>query len=164
MQTYTLNVETYLSERVDGQLDYYEKAANKAKKTHVMMQTTIIILGILVPVVVNFPTDWGQGVDLGPYVRVLITTLSLILALLTGVANFRKFGDLWLTYRMTEELLKTEKFLFLTSSGKYQSASSPFSQFVQSIEEIVSSEHIKFRSIIEESGSSSKEEAAGQEQ
>ena len=156
MQNYTLNVETYLSERVDGQLKYYEGAANKAKKTHVMIQTTIIILGILVPVVVNVPTEWGE-VNVEPYIRVLITTISLALALLTGVANFRKFGDLWLTYRMTEELLKTEKFLFLTGSGKYHSASSPFAQFVQSIEEIVSSEHIKFRSIIEETARSSED-------
>ena len=110
MQNYTLNGETYLSERVDGQLKYYEGAAKA-------------------------------------------------LALLTGVANFRKFGDLWLTYRMTEELLKTEKFLFLTGSGKYHSASSPFAQFVPSIEEIVSSEHIKFRSIIEETAKPSEEGA-----
>ena len=158
MQNHTLNVETYLSERVDGQLKYYEGAANKAKKTHVMIQTTIIILGILVPVVVNIPTDWGT-VDVTPYFRALITVISLVLALLTGIANFRKFGDLWLTYRMTEELLKTEKFLFLTGSGKYHSASNPFAQFVQSVEEIVSSEHIKFRSIIEETARPSKEGA-----
>jgi hypothetical protein len=158
MQNYTLNVETYLNDRVNGQLDYYEKAANKAKNTHVMIQTTIIILGILVPVVVNIPAQWGT-IDVGPYLRGLITVVSLTLALLTGIANFRKFGDLWLTYRMTEELLKTEKFLFLTGSGKYHSASSPFAQFVQSIEEIVSSEHIKFRSIIEETARPSKEGA-----
>jgi len=158
MQNYTLNVETYLSERVDGQLKYYENAASKAKKTHVMIQTTIIILGILVPVVVNIPTDWGE-VNFEPYFRVLITVISLTLALLTGIANFRKFGDLWLTYRMTEELLKTEKFLFLTGSGRYHGADNPFAQFVQSIEEIVSSEHIRFRSIIEETARPSKEGA-----
>ncbi len=116
------------------------------------------------PVVVNIPTNWGQDFDAGPYARILITALSLILALLTGIANFRKYGDLWLTYRMTEELLKTEKYLFLTGSGKYQSATNPFSQFVQSTEEIISSEHIKFRSIIEESGRPSKEGATVQEE
>ncbi len=163
MEDYKLNVEVYLTDRVDGQLRYYERAANKAKRTHVAMQTMIIVLGILVPVIVNIPTDWGEGLDFTPYARIFITAVSLLLALLTGIANFRKYGDLWLTYRMTEELLKTEKFLFLTGSGKYENATNQFSHFVKSIEEIVSSEHIKFRSIIEESGRPSKEGATAPE-
>jgi hypothetical protein len=164
MENYELNMEVYLKERVDGQLQYYEQAANNAKRTHISMQTTIIILGILVPVIVNIPTIWGDSIDVAPYVRIVITVLSLLLALLTGIANFRKYGDLWLTYRMTEELLKTEKYLFLTSSGKYESAANRFSQFVKSTEEIISSEHIKFRSIIEESGRPSKESATTPEE
>ncbi len=163
MENYKLNVEAYLKDRVDGQLRYYEKAASKAKRVHIVIQTTIIIIGILVPVVVNIPTDWGPTLDVGTYVRILITVLTLLLALLTGIANFRKYGDLWLTYRMTEELLKTEKFLFLTGSGKYENAANQFSHFVKSIEEIVSSEHVKFRSIIEESGRPSKEGATAPE-
>ena len=163
MENYKLNVETYLKDRVDGQLRYYEKAASKAKRVHIVIQTTIIIIGILVPVVVNIPTDWGPTLDVATYVRILITVLTLLLALLTGIANFRKYGDLWLTYRMTEELLKTEKFLFLTGSGKYDGAANPFSHFVKSIEEIVSSANVEFRSIIEESGRPRKEEATAPE-
>lgn len=161
MAGYKLDVEAYLTERVDGQLRYYEQAANKAKRTHMAMQTTIIILGILVPVIVNIPTQWGATLDVGPYMKVVITILSLSLALFTGIANFRKFGDLWLTYRMTEELLKTERYLFLTGSGRYAGAADPFSEFVQAIEAIVSSEHVKFREIIEQSGRPSKQGAAG---
>ena len=158
MEDYKMNVETYLSDRVDGQLRYYAHAANKAKRTHIAMQSTIITLGILVPVIVNVPTQWGESLDVSSYARILITALSLLLALLTGIANFRKHGDLWLTYRMTEELLKAEKFLFLTTSGKYESTDNPFSLFVKAIEEMVSSEHIKFRSIIEESSRPSKDQ------
>ena len=78
---------------------------------------------------------------------------------MTGIANFRKYGDLWLTYRMTEELLKAEKFLFLTGSGKHESAQNQFSLFVRSIEDIISSEHIKFRAIVEESQRPGKKES-----
>lgn len=155
-----MDKEVYLKDRVDGQLCYYRRAADRAKKAHVITQTTIIILGILVPVVVNVPTDWGNGLDVGSYSKILVTILSLTVALLTGIANFRKHGDLWLTYRMTEELLKTEKLLFLTGSGKYEGATNPFSRFVNSVEKIVSSEHIRFRSIIEESSRPSKETSA----
>jgi hypothetical protein len=153
-----MDQETYISDRVDGQLRYYEQAANGAKRAHIRIQTAIITLGILVPVIINVPTQWGDGPDFDPYARILITLLSLGLALLTGIANFRKYGDLWLTYRMTEELLKSEKLLFLTSSGKYKSAQNPFSLFVESTEEIISSEHVKFRAVIEESRRPSKKE------
>ena len=40
-----MDKETYLQERVDDQLAYYEKAASKAKKMHVSVQSTIIIVG-----------------------------------------------------------------------------------------------------------------------
>jgi len=76
--------------------------------------------------------------------------MSLSLAGLNGLLNFRKYGDLWLSYRMTEEFLKHEKYLFLTFSGKYSDEKLAFPAFVESIEGIVSTEHSKFRSLIEE--------------
>lgn len=146
-----MDIEKYMTERVEDQLKYYEKAANKAKNIHIRMQTTIIILGLLVPVVVNLPTDWGIQMNGQAYIRGAVTIMSLLLAVLTGISNFRKYGDLWLTYRMTEELIKHEKFLFLTSSGQYIKNENAQHDFVQTIESIISSEHNKFRSIIEES-------------
>lgn len=145
-----MDKETYLQERVAGQLGYYEKAANKAKRTHICVQTTIIILGLLVPVVVNLPTEWGDRFDGSIVIRISVTVLSLLLASLTGIANFRKFGELWLSYRMTEELIKNEMYLFLTSSDRYTDQETAFNTFVQAVESIISSEHKKFRLIIEE--------------
>jgi hypothetical protein len=77
--------------------------------------------------------------------------MSLLLASFTGIANFRKYGELWLTYRATEEQLKHEKFLWLANSGRYRNAEDPFPEFVEQVEDIISSEHNRFRSIIEES-------------
>ncbi len=136
----------YLKARVDDQIAYYEKSASKAKKEHVRIQTSVIVLALLVPVLVNAP-------ELVPYLnmptRVITTIVSLLVAILNGVANLRKPGDLWLTYRMTEEHLKHEKFLFLTGSGKYAGAENQFSVFVDRIETAISTEHDTFRSLIE---------------
>ena len=145
-----MDIQEYLDDRVKGALGYYEKAANKAKRKHVSMQTAIIILGLLVPVVINLPTEWGTVKILEGNLKIVVTVLSLSLAILTGISNFRKYGDLWLTYRMTEELIKQEKFLFLTSSGAYHENKEAPNDFVQKVESIISSEHNKFRSIIEE--------------
>ncbi len=140
----------YLEERVEDQLRYYEKSANKAKRVYTRIQIAIIVLGLLVPVVVNIPTDWNNGVELDLAIRIAVTIMSLALAILNGVSNFRKYGDLWLSYRMTEELLKHEKFLFLARAGKYSEAETAYSEFAQTIESILSAEHNKFRSLVED--------------
>jgi hypothetical protein len=146
-----MDIVKYMDERVEDQLTYYKKAANSAKKKHIFVQTTIIILGLLVPVVINLPNNWGATETFQAFVKGVVTVLSLSLAILTGISNFRKYGDLWLTYRMTEELIKQEKFLFLTKSGKYLENEFAGNEFVQNIEAIISSEHNKFRTIVEES-------------
>ena len=148
-----MDIQEYLKGRVETQLEYYKNAANKAKRKHVWTQTTIIILGLLVPVIVNLPSSLSSlgVVDSHEFVQGIVTVLALSLAILTGISNFRKYGDLWLTYRMTEELIKNEKFLYLTSSGAYYENEKALNDFVQKIEAIISSEHNKFRSIIEES-------------
>ncbi len=144
-----MDAATYLEQRVDDQLTYYEKAANTTKQTYTRMQTSIIVLGLLVPVIINIPSSWG-GVDITLPIRITVTVMSLALAMLNGLLNFKKYGDLWLSYRMTEELLKHEKFLFLTGSARYGKADSSFPEFVQTVESIISAEHNKFRSLIED--------------
>ncbi len=148
-----MNEDAYLRDRVDDQLGFYESAANRAKITYNGMQMSIIVLGGLVPVIVNAPVALApesiQGsLTLG--VRSSVTVMSLVVAILTGVLNFKKYGDLWLSYRMTEELLKHEKFSYLTRSGKYATGDA-FDKFVQTIESLISHEHKKFHSLIQDS-------------
>ena len=69
---------------------------------------------------------------------------------LSGLLSFRKYGELWLSYRATEELLKQEKYLFLTQAGRYADSQSPFKDFAATIEGIISGEHSKFIAMIEE--------------
>ena len=119
----------YLEARVDAEIKYYERAANKMRKTHLRIQTSVIVGALLVPVLVNAPELIP---DLSVPIRLSVTIVSLLVAILNGLANLGKPGELWLTYRMTQEHLKHEKFLFLTGSGKYVDADNQFSVFVES--------------------------------
>lgn len=141
--------DVYLKGRVDDQITYYENAASRAKRWHIFYQVAIILLGLAVPVVVNLPNEVFPGNPKA--IQIIVTVMSLMLASFTGIANFRKYGELWLTYRATEESLKHEKYLWLTDSGRYRNASESFPEFVEQVEAIISSEHTRFRSIIEES-------------
>ena len=148
-----MDEKAYLTERVEDQLRYYESAANKAKRQHIWMQSSVIVLSVSVPVVANI-SGWDAT-------RALVTILAVVLAMLNGVLTFRKFGDLWLSYRTTEELLKKEKFLFETRTGPYTSGDNPFDRFVQTIESLLSVEHERFRSLIVSASRPTKPKADG---
>ena len=114
------------------------------------------------PVIVNLPTQLtlpGTTLDLQVPVRVVVTVLSLALAILNGLLNFKKYGELWLQYRMTEELLKHEKFLFLARAGKY-GGEKAFDRLVQTIESLISAERNKFRELVLESRRPAAEQEA----
>lgn len=140
--------EEYIESRVKDQLGYYERAANRNKNIHLRTQTGIILLAVLVPVIANLQAAYFGGENTK---TITITILSLALAFLTGLVNFRKYGDLWLAFRTTEELLKKELFLFRTQSGPYRNDGDAFHNFVQIIESTISVEHERFRSLIESS-------------
>ena len=91
----------------------------------------------------------------------VITVVSLLLAALTGISNFRKYGDLWLAYRTTEELVKKELFLFQTEADRFMKKNSAFTDFLQNVESTISAEHERFRSLNESSRRPTTQEHAG---
>ncbi|HVT59009.1 MAG TPA: DUF4231 domain-containing protein [Thermoanaerobaculia bacterium] len=139
-----LDVEDYLKGRLEEQIAYYAGAANRAKQTHLRLQVAIIVLSVLMPVIVNRPPDWGGNFHF------LIMLAAVLLPAMTGLANLRKYGEIWLSYRMTEELLKNEKYLFLTRSGRYRDSPHPFQELVETVESLLSAEHNKFRTFFAE--------------
>jgi hypothetical protein len=154
-----LDSNAYLTERVNDQLQYYEKAANRAKRAYKWMQSAVIVLSLIVPVAVNLPEEWGTGVDISLEIKIAVTLMSLTVAILNGLLNFGKQGDMWLSYRMTEELLKREKFMYLAAAGKYEDKQTAFTEFVTTVESIISAEHNKFRTLLEDAKRPSKDES-----
>jgi Protein of unknown function (DUF4231) len=134
-----IDVERYLSGRLEEQIDFYEKAAARAKLMHVRLQGGIIVLSVMVPVAVSHPQDWSG------WPRFLVVAASLLLPAMTGLTSFRKYGETWISYRTTAELLKTEKYLFLTGSGRYRDNPNAFHDLVEAVEAQLIAEHTKFR-------------------
>jgi len=139
-----IDVETYLTERLNDQITYYEKAAARSKQMHQRLQTAIIVFSVVVPVVVSRPPGWA-----GQY-QPLVVVLALLLPVMTGLANFRKYGESWVSYRTAVELLKNEKYLFLTGSGRYRNNPNAVQDLVETVESLLSAEHNKFRSFFSE--------------
>ncbi len=146
-----MDQDAFIKERVDGQLSYYEQAANQYKRKYIRSQYVIIVFGILIPVIINLPKQALPIENVDMVIQLTITVMSLIVAIVTGLSNFRKWGDLWLSFRMTEEVLKHEKFQYVTGTGEYSDRDMAFDKFVRRIELILSAEHNKFRSLLEDS-------------
>ena len=134
-----IDVEDYLSGRLEEQIVYYEKAAGRAKQMHVRLQGAIIVLSVMVPLAVSHPQDWSG------WQRILVVAASLLLPAMTGLTSFRKYGETWISYRTTAELLKTEKYLFRTGSGRYRDNPNAFHDLVEAVEALLIAEHTKFR-------------------
>jgi len=144
-----MDAETFLKLRLEDQLNYYRKRGASSKKFHSWIQLLIIIFSAIVPVIVNLPVV--KLSDTVPNVWTLVATVfSLLIAILTGCVSFWKFGERWLDFRMTEELLKKEKFLYLTRSGDYSDESTAFTTLVERVENLISAEHSKFQQLARE--------------
>ena len=51
---------------------------------------------------------------------------------------------------MTEELLKREKYLYLTNSGDYSEGETALPLFVDRVEQLISVEHNRFQTLVKE--------------
>lgn len=111
-----ISIEDYISERLENQITWYDKKAINYKKC----SNTIYIFSILVSSssglisILPLVTKLNNNIML-----VASSTLSIIVAVSLSISKIKKFDELHSTYRMTCEKLKSEKYLYLTSTADY---------------------------------------------
>ena len=137
----TMDQATYLDERVQDQIDWYDRKSKINKNWFLTLRVIEIIVALLIPFASNFISD-----ELPPIAH-LVSFLGLVVAAIAGLLSLLKFQENWIEYRSTSEALKHEKYLFLTNSGSYQSEDS-FNQFVSNIEALISKEHSKWKEVV----------------
>jgi hypothetical protein len=129
-----LTPEEYVSERLNPEMNYYNKSATSAKKNYLRMRGLTVIGGALVPVLVN--------IDL-PYMHFLTTILSLMVVLFVSLETVYRYREQWTNYRTAEHNLSNEYFLFTGRSGAYADLDEPvaFTLFVNRIEQAIEAEN-----------------------
>ena len=128
-------IETYINDRVDPQIIWHSRKATMNKTRFHLFQFIVIIAGSIVPLV--------NIIDYIPVsTRLVSAGLGSLVAIITSFIQLNKYDENWLTYRMTAELLKREKYMFLYSSGEYSSKDENEKNklFVHKIETILMSE------------------------
>ena len=106
----SLTVEKYIEERLNNQLAYYDKTANKAKRRYLRSRSTSVVAAALVPVLVNLEF---------PYVDAITTILSVMVVLIVSLEGVFHFREQWVNSRSTSEALRKEYFQFMSAEGRY---------------------------------------------
>jgi len=76
-----------------------------------------------------------------PCLKFMVSVSGILIAALKYYSGLHKYHENWIQYRTTCELLKHEKYLYLTRSGGY-AGNKPFNQLVVRCESIISSENV----------------------
>lgn len=138
-----MQVEQYITERVDDQISWYDKKSIINQLFYKRIQFMQIVLSSSVVLLVGFQNeqDW---------IRWVIALFSMFVAISTGLNALYKFHENWTSYRTTVESLRHQKYLFLTGVEPYDKEDS-FDVFVGNIEALISKENSNWENYIKTS-------------
>ena len=127
----------YLTDRYEGQIDFYDHKAQHNQEMYRSMQWIVIVLAALTPILIELDVDKIAGIDF----KHVATVTSAIVAILTAGLKTFKYQENWINYRTTCETLRKEKHYFDAGVGDYAKASDKESVFVERVESLISREN-----------------------
>jgi hypothetical protein len=141
-----MNIEQFIHERVDPQIDWYNEKSLRNKKMFLISRITEIVLAASIPIISLSNTDAIS--------RIIIAIIGGVIAGIMAIIGLFQFQENWISYRTTCEALRHEKYIFLVNEGKNYNEEQILS-FVGKMESIISSENIQWSKTMHEK----KEEA-----
>ena len=100
---------------------------------------TLIVISVLFPF----------GITLLPLqLQIINVVAAMVIALLVSMSMVFRYKEQWVNYRLTAELLKREKLMYDTKTGKYSKSDTPEQEFINGIERIISNENTIWLSAI----------------
>jgi len=136
-----MNEEQFLKERVDNQINWYDKKSQFNQRCYKWLRVGEIVAAAAIPFLAGYMSDKN------PAIPVVVGLLGCIIAIIAGIAALYQFQENWAEYRTTCESLRHEKYLFLTQTEPYN-VDNPFPLFVQRVESLVSTENTKWSQLI----------------
>ena len=131
----SLGPDEYIKVRLDQQIDWYDKKSMQAQRNYKLLQRIEIIAAALIPVFVGFISEWQ-------FFEAIIVILGAVVVITSSFTKLGKFHENWLQYRQTCELLKHEKYLYLTATNPYEEQN--FQLLVERVESIISAENVNW--------------------
>jgi hypothetical protein len=129
----TLNEKDYLEQRLQNQIDWYDRRSGSAQTGYKSLRTLELVAAALIPLLSGYTAQW-------PVLTYAIGGLGLVVALVAGLLSLHRHQERWIEYRATAEALHREKFLFLTRAAPYDGPDA-FARLVQTVEARLASEN-----------------------
>ena len=138
-----MNEESYLKERLDSQIDWYDKKSGWHQGWFKKLRVLEILAAASIPFLTGYITDST------PDMKIVVGGLGVLIAVASGALGLFKFQEHWLQYRTTAESLKHHKYLYITKTAPYDKENA-FNLLVESIEGLISKENSNWVSYIKE--------------
>lgn len=128
-----MNEEEYLKNRLDDQINWYDRKSSQNQKAFKRLQFVLIISAASVPFISGYVDDLKS-------LQYLLGAIGVLIAAITGLLSLYKFQEIWTTYRAICESLRHEKYLYLTKTDPYIEKNA-FNLLVQRVETLLSKEN-----------------------
>ena len=134
--------ENYLKDRVDNQIEWYNKNSSKNKFYYTTTKVVLTISAAIIPALTAY-MDNNNIV-----IQISIGFLSVLMAILANLNGIFRFKENWVLYRNMCELLQIEKQLYIADAGKYKTSKDKDARFVESIEGLLKNESLQWLSTL----------------
>lgn len=142
-----MNVESYINDRVDDQINYFDRSAVKNQRIYRLLRIVAISCNVLtaLAIALTFAVPAVYKAKVG----VAALVLTMIVLLTYQIEEFFNFGAKWQKFRIVSELIKSEKYLYLNGAGVYTSADMEQRKriFVKRVEDIFRSTDMSYFSL-----------------
>lgn len=130
-----MDEEAYLRERLENQIKWYSAKSKSAQNWYKWLKYLDNLLALLI-----VPCSYYS--DMCWWFKYAGVAAGIIIAFTNFLQSINKYHENWIQYRSTAEILKHEKFLYLTNSGGYKDSPTAFNDLVERCESIISSENV----------------------
>jgi hypothetical protein len=128
-----MNREVYLEERLQQQIEWYDRRSLYNQRWFRRLQVASILGSATIPFLTGYITEATVAL------KIAVGVLGLAVAAITAVLGLYKFQENWVEYRTNSEVLKHEKYRFMTGARPYD-GDDPFKLLVERVEGMISKE------------------------
>lgn len=139
----SMSSEDYIKNRLDDQSNWYDKKSSYNQKWYKRLKKIEVVLTISMPLIALIPLcDYY-------YNKLLLVSIGAIATILKLFIDIESRYELWMKYRTASELLKREKYLYLTKTSVYSNEQYPFNLLVTRVESILATEHNQWNNVVQ---------------
>lgn len=146
------NINDYLKNRVDDQINYFDVKALENQKKYKRIKSIAIVCNILTTMTIALAFTVPENFKV--FMGIVALILSTLVLATYQWEEFQNYGAKWEKFRLVAEELKTEKMLFVHCSGPYKNddAIDNEKRFIEKVEMMMKQTDVSYFSLMVEPG------------